>query len=168
MKAMSDDKNQDGIRFGETAWIRPLDEKDFSAHTALIEATQWRYLREDLGKTGGRALEVGCGSGHFGALLAQVGFDTVLLDYSPAALECAKNSYVTLGGRERKSYVQGDARSLPFSGGSFDVVVSCGVLEHFEALAPVIQEMARVLRPGGFFYADIVPRKFSRKAGGSR
>jgi SAM-dependent methyltransferase len=55
----------------------------------------------------------------------------------------------------------GDATRLPFADGSFDVVLSGGLLEHFRDPAPIVREMARVLRSGGLFYADIVPRKVS-------
>jgi SAM-dependent methyltransferase len=55
----------------------------------------------------------------------------------------------------------GDARALPLRDGSFDVVLSGGLLEHFREPAGIVREMARVLRPGGLFYADIVPRKVS-------
>ena len=55
----------------------------------------------------------------------------------------------------------GDVRALPFADGALSVVLSGGLLEHFRDPAPVIREMARVLRPGGLFYADIVPRKVS-------
>jgi ubiquinone/menaquinone biosynthesis C-methylase UbiE len=57
--------------------------------------------------------------------------------------------------------VLGDARQLPFPDASFDLVLSGGLLEHFRDPAPVLGEMARILRPGGLFYADIVPRKVS-------
>src|SRR5262249_2731642 len=36
-----------------------------------------------------------------------------------------------------------------------------GLLEHFRDPRPVLAEMSRILRPGGLFYADIVPRKVS-------
>ena len=40
-------------------------------------------------------------------------------------------------------------------------MLSGGLLEHFRDPAPILAEMARILRPGGLFYADIVPRKVS-------
>jgi SAM-dependent methyltransferase len=43
----------------------------------------------------------------------------------------------------------------------FDVVFSTGLLEHFEDPSPIVLEMARVLKPGGLFWSDIVPAKFS-------
>lgn len=48
---------------------------------------------------------------------------------------------------------------LPYGDASFDVVMSFGLLEHFEmdSLRRLIEESIRVLKPGGLFIADIVP-----------
>jgi SAM-dependent methyltransferase len=40
---------------------------------------------------------------------------------------------------------------IPFVDETFDVVASCWVLEHVEDPVPFLQEVARVLRPGGAF-----------------
>lgn len=134
--------------------------QSFSVHTRFIEENKWKYLSQDLPVSRGLALEVGCGSGHFGALLAQAGFTAILLDYSPAALACARNSFLSLKGRERRRFLLGDALALPIADDSVDVVVSCGVLEHFVDPLRPMQEMVRVLRRRGLFYADICPLKF--------
>jgi len=57
--------------------------------------------------------------------------------------------------------LSGDAARLPFRDGAFDLVLSGGLLEHFEEPRTVVSEMVRLLRPGGVFYADVVPRKLS-------
>ncbi len=51
--------------------------------------------------------------------------------------------------------------TLPLASSSFDVVYSTGLLEHFHDPTPIIAEMARVLKPGGLFFSDIAPLKFS-------
>ena len=43
----------------------------------------------------------------------------------------------------------GEAVRLPFPDATFDVVLSTGLLEHFQDPSPIVREMARVLRPGG-------------------
>lgn len=50
---------------------------------------------------------------------------------------------------------------MPFEDKTFDLVLSFGVLEHFKDIDKPIKEMVRVLKPGGVFFADIVPEKFS-------
>ncbi len=46
-------------------------------------------------------------------------------------------------------FVQGDALRLPFADGSFTAAVSGFALRNFVAIPPVLQELARVLQPGG-------------------
>ncbi len=157
---MHDKKSTDGFHYWDTSWdIRGI--QSFSDHTTLIEEAKWRHFRQDLKGYTGSTLEVGCGSGHFSALLAASGFETILLDYSPSAIKCAKNSFVNLRGRERKRYILGDACTIPIGSNAVDVVLSCGLLEHFEDPMLSLREMVRVLREGGLFYADICPRKMS-------
>lgn len=45
--------------------------------------------------------------------------------------------------------VVGDVRDLPFASGSVDAVYSMGTIEHFDETERAVQEIARVLRPGG-------------------
>lgn len=103
----------------------------------------------------GRVLEIGCGSARLSSFFAGRGYAVVGLDYAWNAILLARRR------AEPMSFVQGDAFTLPFPDGAFDVVLSTGLLEHFEDPAPIVSEMARVLKPGGSFYSDVVPHKFS-------
>lgn len=109
---------------------------------------------------GGNAIEIGAGSGR---LLIRVGqerpYRLFALDYAPYAIRAVRENYRRANAEGYALF--GDARALPFPAGSFDVVLSGGLLEHFRDPAPILAEMARILRPGGLFYADIVPRKVS-------
>jgi ubiquinone/menaquinone biosynthesis C-methylase UbiE len=157
---MPDKKNQEGLPYWEDSWnTRGI--QCFSPHTTWIEKTKWEHLQKDLKGYSGRSLEVGSGSGHFSALLAEAGFNAILLDYSFSAIACARRSFSSLDGRDRKKYVLGNAFALPVRDSSMDVVISCGLLEHFEEPSGVVREMVRVLREGGLFYADICPKKLS-------
>jgi ubiquinone/menaquinone biosynthesis C-methylase UbiE len=51
--------------------------------------------------------------------------------------------------------VIGDAMHLPFAGDSFDAVFSQAVLEHVTDPQAAVDEMTRVLKPGGTFYAEV-------------
>ena len=153
--------------FGEgdpQAWDRPLRESELYLPERkdvfnFIDETKIAYLRPLLPATG-TAVEVGAGSGR---LLIRLGLERpyrlVALDYAPYAVRAVREN---LRRARRAGHVLfGDARTLPFPDSSFAVVLSGGLLEHFRDPAPVLAEMARVLRPGGLFYADIVPRRVS-------
>src|SRR5438270_5598245 len=146
------------------AWDRPLRDSELYAPERrdifnFIDETKVRHLRPLL-PPGGNAIEIGAGSGR---LLIRLGrerpYRLVALDYAPYAIRAVRENYRRAGVEGRALF--GDATHLPLADGSFDVVLSGGLLEHFRDPAPVVREMARVLRPGGLFYADIVPRKVS-------
>ena len=147
-----------------------------------------RHLRPLL-PPDGIAAEVGAGSGRLLIRVGlERPYRLVALDYAPYAVRAVRENYaradtahrLTPAGagaaavapaprgvhvREplasRGHVLFGDVQALPFADGALSVVLSGGLLEHFRDPAPVIREMARVLRPGGLFYADIVPRKVS-------
>jgi SAM-dependent methyltransferase len=143
-------------------WISHRDVEDSLDAPTLanhIDRLKLDFLGPDLPRAG-RALEVGCGSAR---LLARMGraapLELVALDPAPNALGVAERTAAIAGVRMQR--VRADALSLPFADGSFDLVLSGGLLEHFPQPEPVLAEMVRILRPGGTFYADVVPRKFS-------
>jgi SAM-dependent methyltransferase len=128
------------------------------AISQVLDRTKLEYLRPLL-PGAGRTLEVGAGSARLSCWLATAGYRTVCLDYAPGALAAARANYAAA--RVPGGFVAGDAFGVPFRERAFDVVLSTGLLEHFVEPTPIVREMVRVLRPGGLFYSDIVPRKFS-------
>ena len=123
-----------------------------------IDEVKFSYLRRFL-PPAGRSLEVGCGSARVSRFLAALGFDAVGLDCEAAAVQLAKRRF--RGSGAKGDLLLGDGFALPFADESFDVVLSTGLLEHFPDPSPIVGEMTRVLRCGGLFYSDIVPKKFS-------
>ena len=68
------------------------------------------------------------------------------IDVSDAVVKAAASRYPELEAE------QADVRRLPFPDGSFEAVVSCSTLDHFDSLAELevgLGELARVLAPGG-------------------
>lgn len=104
---------------------------------------------------GGRLLDVGCGPGRHLAAFRERGLDPVGLDLSRPLLRRARE---TTDGRV--PLVRGDMRRLPLTAGSFEAVTSFftsfGYFESPEEDRRVLDEMRRVLRPGGTFLLDFL------------
>ena len=105
------------------------------------------------------SLECGCGSAGVSLHLASRGYQTTMLDKAGSALQLAQYSFDYYG--QKGFFVRGDVLSLPFPDNCFEAVMSFGLLEHFVDVRPVLEEMVRVLKPGGVLFADIVPGRFS-------
>jgi ubiquinone/menaquinone biosynthesis C-methylase UbiE len=106
---------------------------------------------------GTRVLEVGAGSGRDSITLAQRGATIVLLDYSMASLEVARD--VARRSDVRPLLVRADALRMPFREETFDTVFHQGLLEHFRDPMPLLVENVRTLKREGLLVVD-VPQRF--------
>ncbi|MCC8983488.1 class I SAM-dependent methyltransferase [Bradyrhizobium acaciae] len=104
----------------------------------------------------GSVLDVGCGVGHWGQLLARVlPPDTRVhgVDRDPHWVEQATTRAAACRLDHRCRYSVSTAERLPFADASFDLVTCQTLLIHVADPAAVIAEMARVTRPGGLVLA---------------
>ncbi|MBX3234844.1 MAG: methyltransferase domain-containing protein [Nitrospiraceae bacterium] len=145
-------------QFWQQYWGGPQVTATAVTMTQILDRIKFGYLQALL-PTGGRSLEVGCGSARLSCWLAQAGFRTTCLDFSTNALTSAQANYRNL--RVPGSFIAAQGTELPIQDNSQDIVLSTGLLEHFPDPSPIVREMVRVLKPGGLFYSDIVPKKFS-------
>lgn len=130
-----------------------MDEEEIR-RSAELEQRHWWYagrralVRHELaGLSPGRALDVGCGSGGNSDVLRRLGWEVTGLDHSEEAVRAAR--------RRRLAVLRGDARSLPFRDGQFDLVISTDAWEHVEQDDQVAAEAHRVLRPGGRLFVAV-------------
>ena len=101
---------------------------------------------------GKKVLDVGCGGGSFVYLLAKAGADATGVENEELGLEFARENLASVGGENlHYAFVHGSANELPFKPESFDVVVSCEVIEHLEEPENMLSEVSRVLKKGGKF-----------------
>jgi SAM-dependent methyltransferase len=125
--------------------------KNFAAST---KTNAWKRLRLALSRearlirraipAGSTILDAGCGFGEWVTYLRAIGYDAKGCDYSPELVRRLREAYPGV------EWTQADIRALPYANGSFDAVISWGVIEHDEAgPAAALQEFRRVLRPGG-------------------
>src|SRR5262245_41776091 len=94
-----------------------------------------------------RVLEIGCGVGTDGAQFAKAGAVYTGIDLTEAAVELARKNFAAhgLSGEFRIA----DAEALDFPDESFDIVYSHGVLHHTPDIQAAVNEVHRVLKPGG-------------------
>ena len=91
-------------------------------------------------------LDLGCGTGRFTAPLARRFAARVIgLDLSKKMLALAARTL----GDSGAVLVQGAAETMPFSDRSFDVVFVSMVLHHIRSSRSAIDEVRRVIKPGG-------------------
>ena len=95
---------------------------------------------------GRNVLDIACGAGYGSALLARRAARVTGADISQAAVDHARDRYQSIANVEFK---QADCAALPFADASFDAVVSFETIEHIAAQAVFLDEVHRVLRPGG-------------------
>lgn len=102
---------------------------------------------------GKKVLDVGAGTGRLSLPLANRGAQVMALDVSPKMLELVKkkNSKITT--------VVGDAESLPFADGSFDIVTAAFLIVHLKDPIRFFDEVYRVLKDGGKFLVTNINQK---------
>ena len=123
------------LSYGQDArWKRRL--------AAIVEAHAGETHQDPRVNRRRRALDLACGTGDVAMLLART-HDVTALDLTLPMLRLAR----ARGARAR--WLAGDMTRLPFASGAFDVVTTSYGLRNVPVLETALQEIARVLRPGG-------------------
>ena len=99
----------------------------------------------------GLALEVGPGPGYLGLEWLKETEGTTLkgLDISPNMIKIAEKNAREYGLEDRVEYVESDARNMPFEDNTFDAVFTNGSLHEWAQPEDILNEIYRVLKPGG-------------------
>jgi trans-aconitate methyltransferase len=98
-------------------------------------------------RPGERVLDLGCGTGHLTAAIAETGAAVVGLDHSTEMLAQARAAYPQL------TFTQADARTFSFAE-SFDAVFSNAALHWVRPPEAVVRCVRDALKPGGRFVAE--------------
>ena len=94
-----------------------------------------------------RVLDVACGEGYGSRRLAEHAREVVGVDLDEATIAAAAARYRAKNLR----FEVADAASLPFEDARFDLCVAFECIEHVEDPGAMLDEVVRVLRPGGVF-----------------
>lgn len=114
-------------------------------HVAVLDWVDGLALAPD-----SRVLEVGCGAGFMAIALTQRDFRVCAVDSVKGMVELARRHAAEQGAIESLTLDVGDIYALAFEDSSFELVIAIGVIPWLERPERAIQEMARVVKPGGY------------------
>lgn len=100
-------------------------------------------LTSDFDFTDMKVLDIGAGTGFDANYFAKKNAQITALEYSPLQAGLGKQSYPEF------NWIGGSAESIPFENETFDFVIACNSLHHIMYLHAALNEMLRVLKPGG-------------------
>jgi SAM-dependent methyltransferase len=98
-------------------------------------------------QAGERILDLGCGTGHLTAQIADAGARVTGVDRSAEMVAAAREAYPAL------TFAVADACALPFAG-EFDAAFSNATLHWVHDASGALRSISRALRPGGRFVAE--------------
>jgi ubiquinone/menaquinone biosynthesis C-methylase UbiE len=138
-------------------WYAASTGKDTRRHETLARELAERVPR------GAAILEVAPGPGYLSIALAGSGDHTVTgLDISSTFVEIARANAAEAGAQVE--FRHGNASAMPFEDESFDFIVCCAAFKNFAEPVAAIEEMHRVLRPGGEALISDLRRDVSKEA----
>lgn len=110
-----------------------------------VNEIEERLLREALNLIPtGKILELGCGTGHWTKLFVELNFNVIATDISDAMLKHALLKNIDA------EILKADSEDLLFKDESFDAVASVTMMEFVNCKDKVLDEVDRVLKPGGW------------------
>src|SRR5262245_12246469 len=142
---------------GKRRYVRRLfatiaDRYDFiTVALSYGQDRRWKRRLVDLAspRPGAQALDLATGTGDIAFALASRGARVVGLDITTRMIELAQSKIDRSGRAGAPQFLVGDMLALPFPDASFDIITTGYGLRNVPNLALAIQEIHRVLKPGG-------------------
>ncbi|MBF0122199.1 MAG: class I SAM-dependent methyltransferase [Candidatus Omnitrophica bacterium] len=143
---------------GSRAWFEKLD--DIRMKDVFCEnLSDWIVP----GIQNMRMLDIGCGPGFWQRTLSARAKQYSGIDISPKSIELACRSQEIFGLQGKLAV--GNAEGLSFPDETFDYVLSEGVIHHTPDTARCVQEIHRVLKPGGMAHVSVYYKNFLLRSG---
>lgn len=134
----------------EILWRHIRDLPYFRAMLRAVEGSFYQGL-----ELPSPVLDMGSGDGHFASVTFDRPLDVGLDPWWPPILESRRDHPWTY-----KQLVCADGSRIPFDDGYFRSVVSTSVLEHIPHIQEVLDDVGRVVAPGGYFIFCVPNQRF--------
>ncbi|MFN6499202.1 MAG: methyltransferase domain-containing protein [Nostoc sp. DedQUE01] len=138
-----------------TFLTNPASQNIFLYLTEYVKAVLEYWFRSSSNKI--RVLDWGCGKGHISFLMREMGVQITSCDVRGADDSAFDQITPIIEKASLKVVALEHPYLLPFNDGSFDVVLSFGVLEHVSNDLASLGEIHRVLKPSGLFFCFFLP-----------
>ncbi|MEM7362835.1 MAG: class I SAM-dependent methyltransferase, partial [Pseudomonadota bacterium] len=134
-------------RQGAVGW-----QNDYTEHQSQIQTA----LDGPYAPSRGSLLELGCGAGNMTIWMAQNGYECAGIDIADTAIDWARNNAVDAG--VDANFKVASLTDIPFDDGAFDFVLDGNAFHCIigDDRARVLQEVVRILKPGGYFLVRTV------------
>jgi SAM-dependent methyltransferase len=146
MAATTELERPHGVQRVRKLWrLWRAEQTDPAPFYRLLAAESAEDLDRRYGPLRGQTIvDLGCGPGFYTHALRSVGADVIPVDNDPGEM--------SMVGAPPDGALIADAGALPLEGQSVDGAFCSNLLEHTPSAEPVIREIDRVLRPGGWGY----------------
>lgn len=150
-------KEKTGAIYGTLFANYDTQQFDDTVNLFYARHTRWgidtRWFKDKI------CLDAGCGGGRFVIALAKLGVKKVCgIDISREAIEHGKKRVAERGLSENTEFMEASVLNIPFEDGTFDYVISSGVIHHTPDPHKGFQELVRVLKPGGILFLSVYGR----------
>jgi len=112
--------------------------------------TALRWVKKLGLRANARILEAGCGAGLITIALARRGYKVDAIDAAKSMIQIARQDVLARGVQDRVRLHLADVHALPFKAETFDLVIALGLIPWLHSEHMALQEMHRVLKPGGY------------------
>jgi SAM-dependent methyltransferase len=122
------------------------EERDANGRCAIMHASRYQWLTSVVDVSNASVLDFGCGSGYGPGVLTDKGARVLGIDISAAAIDYAKTRF------PRASFLVHDltdSNLIAQVSERFDIIVSFDVIEHVEKWWTFLENIRRLMKPGG-------------------
>jgi len=131
------------------------DQLQFLRHLAAYEFVKGQIEPDST------ILEVGCGAGYGSHYLSKSCKEIIGIDVEKEAIDHAQAKYTTAN----CSFKEYNGSNIPYDDNYFDFIVSFQVIEHVDNDAAFVNELKRVLKPGGAAFITTPNKTYRLKPG---